>query len=274
LVNSFLDRMDNTKHLDDAFVPFLEEHGFQVLPFGQTILFEGSPLLASFKKLLVRDYSFAKFGAGFMMKFAPDYICIHQNGTSEPFFLDTKASVIPIIFDRGPHFQKLQLGAQEAGCAPLTRCDVGEIEREAWDVYTKYFPPARLAICFAAPYNPRLLAMEWCSKIKTFFRFAEDRNEVAGGSGTPHVNIHLGKMRTPDKFLAQDFGVVVDEEAYAALVDVVKKWRVQKPKGTVSWSQFVTALRRISAEGCPWIQGQMPDEQHEKYFGDGPLFKK
>jgi hypothetical protein len=262
--------MDNTKNLDEALLPFLDEHGFGVFPFGQTTLLSGSPILASMKRLLVRDYSFAKYGAGFMLKFAPDYICVQKDSKCEPFFLDTKASVIPILFDA--YLRQLQDAAQKAGCSPLTRGDVGEVEREAWDVYTKFFPPDRVAICFAAPYNPRLLAMEWCSKTPTFYRFAEDRNELAGGSGTPHVNIHLGRMRTPDKFLAQEFGIKVDADAYAALVEVVKKWPVQKPRGRVSWSQFVGALGRINREGCTWIQGQMPDEVREKYYGKGPLF--
>ena len=130
-----------------------------------------------------------------------------------------------------------------------------------------------MAICFAAPYNPRLLAMEWCSHTKTFYRFAENRNEKAGGSGTPHVNIHLGRMRTPDVFLKQEFGTKVDPEAYSALVDVVKQWPVQKPKGTVNWTQFTNALKRMQREGCPWIQGQMPDEVRELFFGEGPLFR-
>jgi len=273
VVNSFLDRMDNTKNLDEALLPFLEEHGFQIFPFGQTTLLAGSPILPSLKRLLVRDYAFNTYGAGFMVKFAPDYICLHENTKVEPFFLDTKASVIPILFDQSTYMQQLQAGAKKAGCLPLTRCDVGEIEREAWDVYTKFFPPSRMAICFAAPYNPRLISMEWCAKTPTFFRFAEDRNEVAGGSGTPHVNIHLGKMRTPDQFLKEEFSVSVDADAYSALIEVVKTWKIQKPNGRVNWSQFVGALRRIKKEGCPWVEGQMPDEVRKLYYTEGPLFR-
>src|SRR5437588_6316167 len=130
MVNSFLDRMDNTKNFDEALLPFLEEHGFQIFPFGQTTLLAGSAILPSLKRLLVRDYSFADYGAGFMVKFAPDYICVQKSGQSEPFFLDTKASVIPILFD-GYLRDKLQPAAKLAGCLPLNRGDVGEIEREA-----------------------------------------------------------------------------------------------------------------------------------------------
>lgn len=262
MVSSFLDRMDHTNQLDAALKPFLEEHGIRCYPFGQPIILEGAKqILPKLKRLLIRDYSRAEYGAGFMMKFAPDYICHFEDGRQPPFFLDTKASVVPVFFDS--YLETLRGFAKEAGCPDLTRGDVGEIEREAWDVYTKNFPADRMAICYGAPYHPRLIAMEWCSNVKSFFRFKKDRNLDAGGSGTPHVNIHLGLMRTPAEFLEQEMKIKVEPDAFEALQEVVRNWPVEKPKGRVNWRQFVGALRRLKPT-CPWIKGQMPEEVRQR----------
>jgi len=262
--------MDQTKDLDQALKPFLAEHGITCYEFGQpVVLKEAVAMRASLKRLLVRKYSIEEYGAGFMLKFSPDYICDFDEIQQAPFLLDTKASLVPMFFE-GP-IQKLRELALNAGFAGLERGDVGEIEREAWDVYSNMFPSDRLAICFAAPYNPRLIVMEWCSRIQPFYRFAEDRNLQAGGSQTPHTNIHLGMMRTPDVFLKEEFGIDVDPDAYQALVDVVKEWPIQKPKGRINWGQFTNALRRIKVS-CPWIKGQMPDEVRERLYSDTDLF--
>jgi hypothetical protein len=144
MVNSFLDRMDRTKLLDEALVPFLNEHGIDVYPFGQTTLLAGSQMLAPLKRLLVRDYAVKDFAAGFMMKFSPDYICVVRGVHHEPFFLDTKASVIPIFFDS--YLSQLRERAKKAGCPGLETGDVGEIEREAWETYTRFFPKDRVVV--------------------------------------------------------------------------------------------------------------------------------
>ena len=265
-MSSYLDRMDQTKDLDQALKPFLAEHGINCYDFGQSVILRDTVAMkAALKRLLVRDYSLDQFGAGFMLKFSPDYICDFEDPRQSPFLLDTKVSLVPMFFENP--LKRLRELAITCGFDGLERGDVGEIEREAWSVYSTMYPSERLAICFAAPYNPRLLAMEWCSRIQPFYRFEEDRNLEAGGSGTPHVNIHLGKMRTPDVFLREEFGIEVNAEAYRALVEVVKDWPIQKPKGRINWTQFTNALRRIKVS-CPWIKAQMPDEVRKRLYDD------
>lgn len=267
-MSNFLDRMDHTNALDNALKPFLEEHGVTCFPFGQPVLLPsgGGGILPKLRRLLIRDYPREKYGAGFMVKFAPDYICTTGKSKQGPFLLDTKASVVPIFFNS--YLEQLKEFALEAGCHDLTTGDVGEIEREAWDVYTKNFPAERVAICFGAPYHPRLVAMEWCSNIRNFFRFKKNRNLEAGGSQTPHVNIHLGMMRTPAQFLSEEFGIKVDPDAFAALQKVVQNWPIEKPAGRVNWRQFVGAIRRMRTV-CPWIKGKMPDEVRQELMPMG-----
>lgn len=256
MVDSYLDRLNQTRSLDEAVLPFLAEHGIATFPWGQTVVFAEAPEIAGrIKRLLVRDYPVQEYGAAFSIKFAPDFICVPEEGGT-PFFLDTKASVIPILFES--YLLRLESFAREVGIEKLHRGDVGEIEREAWIVYNSFFPPERVAICFAAPYHPRCIVIEWCSEIITFYTYSGDRNTDAGGSGTPHVNIHLGSMRTLDKFMQDEFKKKVNSTALKTLTDVVKGWPIQKPRGRVNWRQFSNAVARYRAD-CPWVKGRTPN---------------
>src|SRR5437879_3530104 len=127
----YLDRMDQTHALDDLIKPFLEEHGFDVIEYGQTAILCDLSARAKLKRLLVRYYSIDDYAAGFMVKFAPDFVCFHR-ATGQPFFLDTKSSVIPMLF-MNP-VRELQEKARAKGIPVPKRYDIAPIEREAWDV--------------------------------------------------------------------------------------------------------------------------------------------
>src|SRR4051794_14589844 len=101
-MSSYLDRMDQTKDLDQALKPFLGEHGITCYDFGQSVVLkEAVAMRAALKRLLVRNYSIDLYGAGFMLKFSPDFICDFDELELPPFLLDTKASLVPMFFD-GP----------------------------------------------------------------------------------------------------------------------------------------------------------------------------
>src|ERR1700682_6403658 len=106
----YLDRMDQTHALDDLMRPFLEEHGFKIIDYGQTAILGDSAARSKLKRLLVKNYSIETYGAGFMVKFSPDFLCIHES-SGQPFLLDTKSSVIPMLF-MGP-VRELQEKARE-----------------------------------------------------------------------------------------------------------------------------------------------------------------
>src|SRR5437867_4130176 len=121
----YLDRMDQTHALDDLIKPFLEEHGFEVIEYGQTAILGDSSARAKLKRLLVRYYHpIDDYAAGFMVKFAPDFLCFHK-ATGQPFFLDTKSSVIPMLF-MGP-VRELQEKARAKKIPVPERYDIAPI---------------------------------------------------------------------------------------------------------------------------------------------------
>lgn len=97
-------------------------------------------------------------------------------------------------------------------------------------------------------------------QLKGYFVCKKDRNLKASGSQTPHVNIHLGKMRPLHKFLTDEFGIDIQNSDYAQILDLVRNWPIEKPAGTVTWAQFRASLQRYS-EICPWLKGKFKDDQ-------------
>jgi hypothetical protein len=246
---SALDRMDLTARLTDMLVPFLEDHEFRLSDFGQhVILRDNGSLVARIRRRVSK-----KSDEVLMVKFAPDYVCTYKDRPENLFLLDAKASITPVIF--GAQIDKISIAAK---LPHLERQDIGEVEREAWDVYNRFYPKDRVAICFASPYHPRLLVAEWVSNIKPLYRLEVDVNTEAGGSGTPHVNIHLKRMRTLEEFLDQNFGVKVDQAGYKAILDFIKTWGLNKPRGRVNWKQFNNVVRSLQRV-CPWLQERWLD---------------
>lgn len=216
--------------------------------------------------------------AGLRVKFTPDFIlCTHPQRSNELFMIDTKASITPVFFKA--HIDRIRNHSKE----PVTRWDIGEIEREAWFVYNTFFPPNKIALIDAVPYNPKLILAEWVSNVKCLWCFKESSietgpipwncnecpifqkgasfdvvvNHVAGGSGTPHTNINLGKMRSLKEFLRDEFNVTVDKTWYRTLEEEIKTWELNKPKGRVNWKQFNNVVKDLKSR-CPWIDGRNP----------------
>jgi hypothetical protein len=255
---SALDRMALTGRLTQDLLPFLQEHGFKIEEFGQhQILRDHSWLLARLKKLDSK-----KSQAVLMVKFSPDYLCVHESKPKRLFFLDAKASITPVFFS-----SQIELIRTTSKLKELRREDIGEVEREAWDVYSRFFSASDVAICFASPYHPRLLVAEWVSRITPLYRLEADRNLEAGGSGTPHVNIHLGRMRTVSEFLREEFRVSVDEDGLRVITDFIKTWPLNKPRGRVNWKQFNNVVRDLK-HTCPWLEYRGPNA------GGMPLFTR
>jgi len=249
-MTSFLNRMKLTDEFTELLSIFLQKHGVIVCGFGYEVFFRERPSMSA----LIKKEKFKKAPASLMVKFSPDLLCAFPkfSGTKGIFMLDVKTSITPVFF--GSHIDRLRRAAK---LAELRREDIGEIEREAWDVYNQFYPKDRIAIAMACPYQPKLIVAEWVSQIFQFYRLKRDRNLEAGGSGTPHVNIHLGRMRSLDKFLAQEFGIKVDENLFDSMKNTVKKWELCKPAGTVNWTQFNNVISELKAT-CPWLKNRWP----------------
>lgn len=243
---SFLDRFGLTTRLDENLKPFLADCGFDVMDYGHPVILQhNTAMIARMRK---REYK--KSPPVLMVKFSPDFVAVHSVSGTEPFFFDSKASITPVFF--GAQIRRI---SDQSGFADLRREDILEIEREAWDVYNGFYPKKHTAIIVACPYHPRLLLGEWVYRVTPLFRFKQDHNDGAGGSGTPHVNLHMGIMRTLEEFLTQEFGTVVDKNGYQAILDFIKLWPLNKP-GVVNWTQFNNVIVDLQRT-CPWLKTRM-----------------
>jgi hypothetical protein len=256
---SHLDRMNLTKRIDDMIKPFLEDCGFIVEDFGYGVTLRNEPsMIARMKKLVIK-----KSAAALMVKFSPDFILLKVNGRKEMLFCDTKTSITPVFF--GSYIEKLK---KISGLRMLQREHIGAIEREAWDTYNSFYPPDKTVIIMACPYNPKLIMAERVSNIKSFFRFKKDTNVDAGGSKTPHVNIHLGLMRSLRQFLLDEFKVKINDKFYREIENFIKKWDLNKPAGRVNWSQFNSSVNKMKAT-CPWLKNRdAPISKNQKRISE------
>lgn len=256
-------------------MPLLTEHGFEVYNFGQPIIIKNNPWIGRrLRQLDVKDSP-----AALLVKFAPDFIVIAPTRCNTLFLLDTKASITPVFFQAHIDRIRVHFGRDQN----LRREDIGEIEREAWYTYNRFFPRNRVALVIATPYNPKLLLADWvdrvtcmwcfmgieddeprpfpCSKCPIFGEeggtFGVIENFLAGGSGTPHTNIHLSRMRSLDIFLADEFKTKVSNSSYSNVIEDIKTWPLNKPRARVNWTQFnnvITDLRK----SCPWLRTRTP----------------
>lgn len=250
---SHFDRMNLTKRLDELIKPFLQDAGFIINEFGYGVTLKKEPSMgARMKRLEIK-----KSPAALMVKFSPDFICIKKGTKKALFFIDTKTSITPIFFDS--YIGKL---SEKAKLPSLKREDIGEIEREAWDTYNIFYPSNEVVIIMACPYNPKLIVAERVSKVLCFHRFEKDTNVEAGGSQTPHVNIHLGYMRPLDVFLKDEFSVKINKGFYEEIKDFIKKWDINKPMGRVNWIQFNNCISKLKSS-CPWLKYRLPKDKDQ-----------
>ena len=127
-----LGRMNLTKRLEEVLKPFLIKEGFLTEDFGYNITLRNN----SSMKQLLRNIAVKKSEPALMIKFSPDFIAIKKGVKQELFFLEMKTSITPVFFQS--YIEKLR---DKAHLTELSREDIGEIEREAWDTYNKFYPP-------------------------------------------------------------------------------------------------------------------------------------
>jgi len=275
--SSFLDRQALSRRFEENLEVFLADHGFKVLPFGNIVILQDNSWIRS--RLKKVDYKESL--AAVMVKFAPDYIVVKETDPKDFFFMDAKASITPVFFQT-----QIDRIREHHGKDPhLSRNDIGEIEREAWFSYNKLYG-ARVLLVIATPYNQNLILAEWVSNITCMWCLKEALpgnpmpwdcsscpvyatskegfdvmvNELAGGSGTPHTNIHFGSMRRLDVFLMQEYAVQVDADEYEqTMLEYVKQWPLNKPVGRVNWTQFNNVVRQLRYQ-CPWLKCRIRDK--------------
>ena len=152
---SFLDRQALTRRLEENLEKFLADYGFKVLPFGNPVILQDNTWMRSRLKKLDSKESLAAI----MIKFSPDYIVIKETSPRDVFFMDAKVSVTPVFFQSQIDKIKAHYGEDKQ----LSRENIGDIEREAWLSYNKFFPSNHVAVIMATPYNPKLILAEWVS---------------------------------------------------------------------------------------------------------------
>jgi len=270
---SFLDRFALTKRLDEMLKPLLEDYDFGVYEFGHPeILKENSWMINRLKKLKTKSSN-----AALMVKFTPDFIVVKNEHPKGFFLLDTKVSITPVFFNA-----QIERIRRHTGNNYLRREDIGGIEREAWYTYNSFFPSSRVAVVIALPYNPKLILAEWVNNMICMWcyykpgpipfpcdecpiyasdksSFGVVKNFLAGGSGTPHTNIDLSKMRSLGEFLSAEFETNVSEEDIQIITDEIKSWDLNKPRGRVNWKQFNNVIRDLKRT-CPWLKGRNPNK--------------
>lgn len=276
---SYLDRKQQSERLPKMLEDFLKDHGFDLVEFGYNITLRDEPGMKAKMKKLDSKSSIASL----MVKFSPDYITSYTSDTIKTiFFIDSKVSITPVFFPVQIDRIKKHSSKKYPGLNVL-REDIGEIEREAWYVYNSFFPRDKVAIIMAAPYTPKLIVAEWVSNVKCLWcfnkvtrppspwdcekcpifksdgTFGVTVNEFAGGSGTPHTNIHLGKMRSLKQFLEDEFEITIDRSWYSVIEDEVKSWGLNKPAGTVNWTQFNNVINDLKRK-CPWLKNRRPEK--------------
>ena len=237
---TFFQRFELTERLQEMVIPFLQETNIVISEYGQNIILGKNGSLAARLKRLESK----KSPAALMVKFAPDFVCYAKNSKTL-FFMDIKTSLTPVLFQSQLHILSKQYGQR------LQREQVGLVEREAWENYNNRYPSEKTTILMACPYNPKLLLMEWVSKVKLIFRFKKDINENAAGSKTPHVNIDLNAMRALSTFINEELGGAINQEYYDTMINYVKSWPLSNPGRP--WMQFNACVRELQLT-CPWIR--------------------
>jgi hypothetical protein len=53
--------------------------------------------------------------------------------------------------------------------------------------------------------------------------------------------------------LTDEFHIKVNRGFYATLVDEIKTWDLNKPRGRVNWAQFNAYIKR-QQRYCPWLR--------------------
>jgi hypothetical protein len=268
----------------EIFIEFLEKNGIITSEFGYERILKNYPQI---KSEIRRQLKYKESPAALMIKFSPDIIAYFKKN-QKFFFVDIKTSITPIFLQA-----QVDRIRQHSKIPSLVREDIGEIEREAWLVYNMFYPRDRVAIVMACPYHPKLIVAEWVSRIKCLWCLKQHKepwdceecpifksggifgvvqNEFAGGSGTPHTNIHLGQMPELKDFLKREFNVQVSEESYTELIDEVKAWPLVKPSGDINWLQFLYASLELRQK-CPWLKCQLRRDTYSELKQKYPWLK-
>lgn len=158
-------------------------------------------------------------------RYAPDSLVVHRP-TRRAFFVEYKVMQKPatpgMIRERATNrYAQLDEAEWTRAKRGLTPETWGIIEREALDNYLLLAAShVRVCLVVAASYHPELLLAEWTERLLVVYR-QQDRvkaepgrraNPYAAGSGTPYVNIHLGRMRTLERFLTEEFEVALPKQ--------------------------------------------------------------
>lgn len=275
--SSFLDRYALARRFEENLEALIDDAGFYILPYGNVTVVQDNTWITSKLKRVESKAS----EAAIRVKFTPDYIIVKKDNPDVFFYADAKVSITPVFFQK--QIDRIKQNYHEGD--RLSRNDIGEIEREAWYSYNKFYPNGMMAIIIACPYNPNLVLAEWvnnidcmwclkgkidgvsvpwdCNSCPVFNRdgsFGVLVNEFAGGSGTPHTNINLGTMRTLETFLSDEFNVRINNELYnEGILEFIKKWPLNKPRGSVNWGQYNGTIRLLKAK-CPWLKCRIKDE--------------
>ena len=249
MTNKFSYRAMQSQILVNHIKPLLEHSGFLLCEYGyENVIDRSIREKLNFDSFKFRDFTGEFINpAAMMVRYAPDFFAVHssvdpKDPTKGIFFIEFKLTLTPIY--------RMDSWHKKTGYKypSITPCDIGDIEREAWDVYHQLYPQNQVCLIVGSSYHPRLLVADWISKIKELFRDDRIRNPNASGSTTPHVNIDLGSMRTLKEFLEKEFQIEVDSLRYNKILQVIKELGIKRWRGITEeeYKKFVGYIKR----GC------------------------
>ncbi len=276
---SYFDRIALSRRFEEKLEEMFSAYNLKIMPFGQGVLVKNTWIASKLRKVDSK-----KNLASLMVKFSPDYIVHKKNRPEALFFLDAKASITPIYFKK-----QIDRIKNHSGDDTLKRSHIGDIEREAWFSYKTFYPD--VVIVMACPYSDKVILAEWVKNIKCLWCYKGKKNNVtipwscnecpinvsddgfdvvvnefAGGSGTPHTNIDFRSMRSLPVFLKEEFNIEIDLGLYEkSMLKYVKQWPLNKPRGSVSWTQYNGAIRRLREEGLNWLKFRYEENLYDTY---------
>ena len=132
------------------------------------------------------DYK--KYRPLLMLRWMPDLLIINHSKNIS-IFADMKFMYTPIYLDTLPNEISMNTGIT------IKKCDIGNIEREAYDSYMSWVDGGvKVAIISLATFNPSFIMCDYINNVEVLFRDSRERNNFSSGSKTPRININLSKM--------------------------------------------------------------------------------
>ena len=115
-----------------------------------------------------------------MLRWMPDLLIINHSKNIS-IFADMKLMYTPIYLDTLPKEISMNTGIT------IKKCDIGNIEREAYDSYMSWVNGGvKVAIISLATFNPNFIMCDYINNVEVLFRDSRERNNFSSGIKSKH----------------------------------------------------------------------------------------